>query len=91
MAFTLSLCTKNLTLAVGDCDENIRLGPLEVYLKRHLLAVSWSGRFALLCEEGFGSLRLDGRLFKTLESTGERRCWFLFGRFIYLNTGSVAA
>lgn len=91
MAFTLSLCTKNLTLSVGDCEENIRIGPLEVYLKRNLLAVSWRGRFELLSEQGLGSLKLDGHLFKALESTGERRRWFLLGRFIYLNTGSVVA
>ena len=91
MAFTLSLSTSHLTLAVGNCDENLRIGPLEVYLKWHLQAISWRGRFEIVCEEGFGVMKLDGKLFKTLEGTGDRRCWFCMGRYISLNTGSAVA
>lgn len=91
MAFTLSLNTSHLTLAVGDCDENLRIGPLEVYLKWHMQAISWRGRFELTCEEGFGVMKLDGKWFVALEGTGERRCWFCMGRYISLNTKSAAA
>lgn len=91
MSFTLSLNTAHLTLAVGDCDENLRIGPLEVYLKWHVQAVSWRGRFELTCEEGFGTMKLDGKWFKTLEDSGDRRCWFCMGRYISLNTGSAVA
>lgn len=91
MAFTLSLSTAHLTLAVGDCDENLRIGPLEVYLKRHIQAVSWRWRFELVCEGGFGTMKLDGKWFKTMEGSGDRRCWFCMGRYISLNTGSAVA
>ena len=91
MAFTLSLNTSHLTLAVGDCDENLRIGPLEVYLKWHLQAISWRGRFELTCEEGVGTMKLNGKWFKTLNGSGDRRCWFFMGRYISLNTGSAVA
>lgn len=50
MSLSVSISTNHFALRFGSCDQNIRIGPIEVYLGWAMQGVIWKGRFDFICE-----------------------------------------
>lgn len=51
MSLSVSISTTNFSLSFGNCEENIRIGPLSIYLGWAMQGVTWKGRFDFICEK----------------------------------------
>ncbi len=87
MTLSLHFTTSHVSLAFGACDENIRIGPLSIYLGLSMQGVTWRDRFDFICEKD-DARPLVSRLFGTWKDSEEERGGFFLGRRWNLLTGS---
>lgn len=90
MALSISFRTAHFTLAVGDCEENLRIGPLEVYLRWEHQGIEWRNRFDLLIQKDSYRPK-NGKWVETWKESEEQRGGYFMGRTWNLLTGSRVA
>lgn len=80
MALSVSISTAHFALAFGpESSENIRIGPVEVYLGWAMQGITWKGRFDLLYEKT--TYRPEGGTwFETWTDSCGASCGYLLGR-----------
>lgn len=90
MPFQLRFAAPGFALSCGTADENIRIGPLRIWLGWSMQSIAWAGRFDLMCERT-DYRPAQGQLVETWRESPEVRGGHLFGRTWRLLTGPCTA
>lgn len=79
MSLAVSISTNHFALNFGGYGENIRVGPVDVYLGWSMQGIVWKGRFDFLCEKTDHRPE-SGKWFETWTDSYGARNGYLLGR-----------